>query len=274
MLDNNKNCYYNIDYRSIKWTDGLTKEKNMKKIIGGVLASMMAFTALAITGCGSSGPAHEHAYTEETVAATCKQEGYNRFVCECGDTYKGETVLPKTAHTGMVNCAACGVSYFDEVKQLVIENGKLSSSMYFYEGKTTTGDGVVQKTLVIYDLGDNDITLWTNYTLTTLNAEFDWLLTIPHPSEGTAMSEGKYVWQYEMGDASALGVLNGATFSEYTSGLSLTVQTGISTSSLANVKSLSASFAKSAIKDAFIPLLKLGKNGVTPANFGFVNFNL
>ena len=35
---------------------------------------------------------HVHNYTEKVVEATCKEEGYTEYTCECGDTYKDNYV--------------------------------------------------------------------------------------------------------------------------------------------------------------------------------------
>ena len=39
---------------------------------------------------------HTHAYTQETVAQSCTQDGYTKFTCACGDTYNDNIV--KAAH--------------------------------------------------------------------------------------------------------------------------------------------------------------------------------
>ena len=43
-------------------------------------------------------PAHVHAYKKKRVAATCTEDGYNLFTCECGDSYREETTKA-TGHT-------------------------------------------------------------------------------------------------------------------------------------------------------------------------------
>lgn len=243
----------------------------MKKLIGGILASVALCTSLVAAGCGE--PAHEHVYVEETVAATCTQEGYNQFVCECGDSYKGETVLPKTAHTGKVTCSTCQINYFDEIKTLVMENGTISSNgQYYYIGKTTSGTSSVQGTYVSYDPSNMNIFIGLNYEMPSLGAEYDFMIMISHPSEDAGLQTGKYTWMIRVKNDMAMGTLNGATFSSLTSSLSIEYNDGFKSITLESIRGLSASFAKSAIEDAFVPLLKLGDNGVTPANFGFVNF--
>lgn len=42
-----------------------------------------------ITNVSSKLPeAHEHAYTKKVVKATCTQDGYTKYTCKCGETYK------------------------------------------------------------------------------------------------------------------------------------------------------------------------------------------
>ena len=137
----------------------------MKK--GWILSGLLAI-ALLLPSCG-----HEHAYVEETVEPTCVMEGYNQFVCECGDSYRGELTTPKTAHTGMVSCSHCQISYFNEVKNLIITNGIQGGTMYFYQGTTRTGDGSIQYSRVVYDTEDDDIALWINFQTFNYNVGYN-----------------------------------------------------------------------------------------------------
>ena len=251
----------------------------MRKLIGGILASVMLFTAGVMVGCGSSETtresahesAHEHAYVEKTIAATCTQEGYNQFVCECGDSYKGETVLPKTAHTGMGSCLICGLNYYEELTNLIKSNGIISNnSIYLYVGKTRTDSETEQSTYVSFDPGTFTISVRLSVEYSP-NMTADFIFFIKHPSEDSGIQTGKYTWScrttYKNYEMYASGILNGAVFSSYTT--TLTVTSGDS-----SMGGLAGDYAKYVMTDALIPLLKLGKNGVTPANLGFENFSL
>ena len=59
----------------------------MKKIS---LFFMALVLMLTLVGCG-----HKHAYQEKVVEATCIEEGYTEYTCECGDTYQDNKVAAK-----------------------------------------------------------------------------------------------------------------------------------------------------------------------------------
>ena len=59
----------------------------MKKIS---LFFMALILMLTLVGCG-----HKHAYQEKVVEATCTEEGYTEYTCECGDTYQDNKVAAK-----------------------------------------------------------------------------------------------------------------------------------------------------------------------------------
>ena len=42
--------------------------------------------------CSLSGCRHKHNYSENKVEATCTEQGYTEYTCECGDTYKDNYV--------------------------------------------------------------------------------------------------------------------------------------------------------------------------------------
>ena len=170
----------------------------MKKLIGGILASVMLFTAGAMVGCDSSESSHEHAYVEKTISATCTQEGYNQFVCECGDSYKGETVLPKTAHTGMGSCFTCGLDYYEELTNLIKTNSTTYSNSVYYVAGSRTEDGIQRNTYIAFDEKNFVITVGMGMEflegtgLDGCTEEFRFM--IEHPSESTAIQTGKYTW--------------------------------------------------------------------------------
>lgn len=84
-------------------------------------------------------PDHVHAYKKKRVAATCTEDGYNLFTCECGDSYREETTKatghtwsewtvtkePTLESTGEKSraCEACDVVETALVEMLQVEGG-------------------------------------------------------------------------------------------------------------------------------------------------------
>lgn len=72
-------------------------------------------------------PSHKHNYKSETVKATCKEGGYTKYTCDCGDTYTDKEteklghdykteVVKATYETGgytKYTCKRCGHYYED-----------------------------------------------------------------------------------------------------------------------------------------------------------------
>ena len=95
-----------------------------------------------------SEPVHEHSYSEEVTEATCTEDGYTTYTCDCGDTYESNRVgatghswsdwattkEPTETATGTAErkCSACGATE-RKVLDKVIPNHTHS-----YTGKVTT----------------------------------------------------------------------------------------------------------------------------------------
>lgn len=245
--------------------------QKMKKLLAVFLSGMALMSSVSLVGCGKE--KHTHQYVEASVPATCLKEGYNIFLCDCGDSYKGEKVLPKTAHTGMVSCEVCGLNYFDEIKALVIENGKLRNEEYTYYGETRfLESGTSVSTWVSY----NPETMGLCFQLLYFQSDFAIVFSIEmlHPSEDDSLQTGNYKWKFISEGDAAYGIINGNTFSSATEELPISTNIGFASSQLEAVRVLSATFADIIIKNTLIPLLRLGKNDVTPKNLGFVNYTL
>lgn len=62
-------------------------------------------------------PDHVHSYTKTTVAPTCTAEGYDKYVCECKDSYEDNRVPPAGhKYTSTVVAATCTTDgYTDKV---------------------------------------------------------------------------------------------------------------------------------------------------------------
>lgn len=234
----------------------------MKKLILSCILFMLIGSLLtALVGCGSS---HEHNYVESIVSPTCQEDGYTLYACECGESYKDNPVA-KVNHKGNGKCDVCGFDYFDELKSLIIKYGEYTNSgTYMYYPDVYSNYAAA----IFYDPSDGQISLMC------LDTVYDMSLTIMIPplSGGTSITEGKYAWLFSFSSMSALGLINGATFSDNTSSLTITAATGVSASQYGNIQSLSATYAKIAIKNALVPLLAKSTNGITPAHFGFVNY--
>lgn len=79
---------------------------------------------------------HKHAPTE-VIAATCSDDGYTVYVCDCGDTYNGdftekaehtyeETVIPPTTESEgytLYMCTVCSYAYKDNYTDKVVDDG-------------------------------------------------------------------------------------------------------------------------------------------------------
>ena len=46
--------------------------------------------AIALCSCQT---AHEHNYQKTVINATCTENGYDKYVCECSDSYTDNTVM-------------------------------------------------------------------------------------------------------------------------------------------------------------------------------------
>ena len=249
------------------------KQKNVITIAVVVGLIVLAIVVFGRNSSNNTNSTHTHQYVETVVNATCLESGYNLFVCECGDSYKGNAVYEKTGHSGSVTCTKCGLNYFDELKSLIIQKGTISGGSYYYLGQTRTDDDVEQSTYVSYDPSDMTIYIGLIYEWAGL-ATYSFLIEIAHPSENTGLATGKFDWVFVLNDDAAVGTLNGATFSKLTEELSISYNDGFASSNLSSVRSLAASFAHYAINDAFLPLLRLGDKGITPKDLGFVNYSL
>ena len=73
--------------------------KITKKIISLFLVVLMLVTAMfPLTSCQKTDD-HEHSYTESVVAPTCKDKGYHKYTCSCGDPYVGSEIpVDKAGH--------------------------------------------------------------------------------------------------------------------------------------------------------------------------------
>ncbi len=68
---------------------------------------------LSLAACGEK---HEHAYKEKVTPPSCTEEGYTTYTCECGDSYKSDTVgmlghsFADATCTVAKTCTTCGVT--------------------------------------------------------------------------------------------------------------------------------------------------------------------
>lgn len=93
-------------------------------------------------------PGHTHSYSEEVTAATCTEDGYTTYVCQCGDSYTGGKVSA-TGHTfgewvttkepseavageAIRSCANC------EAEERKVLDKLIPNHTHSYTGKVTT----------------------------------------------------------------------------------------------------------------------------------------
>ena len=82
----------NIFKNALKWFVGLPKKT---QIISAVVSGVVL--AGSVTGIAIA-TAHRHEYSPTTTPATCLEQGYTTYQCECGDTYVDNYVVAK-GHT-------------------------------------------------------------------------------------------------------------------------------------------------------------------------------
>ena len=79
----------NIFKDALKWFVGLPKKT---QIISAVVSGIVI--AGSVTGIAIA-TAHRHEYSPTTTPATCLEQGYTTYQCECGDTYVDNYVVAK-----------------------------------------------------------------------------------------------------------------------------------------------------------------------------------
>lgn len=210
----------------------------------------------------------------------------------CSQADKPSTVVPPEVepevcmkHTGNLVCENCGLNYYDELKSILISNGRAGgvAGSVVYDGKKYNESIYNISAYVIYDAGNSDITLLLELVSgNTVPSAFT--ITISHPSNDNSIKNCKYKWVMSVGELS-YGTLNAQTFSPYTTKLyeDYTAwddedpvydpsNNNIIDMFIDKMRSDSASYAQDCINYALIPLLNLGTKGLTVANFGFTNF--
>lgn len=102
-------------------------------------------------------PEHQHIYAEEVTEATCTEDGFTTYTCECGDTYTGSKVTatghtwsewvtieePTQTTTGLAgrNCTVCGEKETKELA-MVIPDHTHSYTGEVTKAATCTAEGV------------------------------------------------------------------------------------------------------------------------------------
>ncbi|MGN1234835.1 MAG: hypothetical protein ACI4U2_02490, partial [Christensenellaceae bacterium] len=66
----------------------------MKRRVIATFVAVLSFGVLAfgLTGCQEAETPHEHSYQAQVVAPTCTAQGYTKYTCECGETYRDNYV--------------------------------------------------------------------------------------------------------------------------------------------------------------------------------------
>ena len=192
----------------------------------------------------------------------------------CVSETTSETTSPPEvclSHKGNLICEDCGLNYYEELKKIILKNGRpgVNAGVTIYDGKAADE---YTTTFISYDMGTAEIEIVSIFSAPLVN---DWItiISIPHPSDSDAIKNGKYPWLSGIDGSEngsmARGVVNANTFSQYTDSLTETVARGwpggVPRSSFAG-------FVRDGIKCALLPLLQLGENGLTMTNLGFLNF--
>ena len=60
--------------------------QKIRKVVAITVALFNLISMSLFSACKNN--THSHRYTTTTVEATCSQEGYIEYICECGNTYK------------------------------------------------------------------------------------------------------------------------------------------------------------------------------------------
>lgn len=124
------------------------KKTAVRLIIFLIVSAMM----LSIVSCKPNKDEHEHNYTKEVVAPTCTENGYTKYTCECGDTYRDseipaahqmvevyekEPTCTEAGESAFHVCQLCG--YIEGEKTVVPALGHLYDTTYEYPTATEAG---------------------------------------------------------------------------------------------------------------------------------------
>ena len=253
------------------------------------ISLLLAVCCVCFSACGAP---HEHELEEEFVPATCAEEGYNRFVCDCGYSYKGKEREPKPPHTGLVKCTVCDEDYFAVARDIIIEKGKEVDGVYTYNVRTTTtkGEGSDMKYIYTakYDSTAKEIVFQYDYLMDYGKTGIFYpsnqaSITIVDPTVDDGMLSTSYAFVWKLWTANVpeekismgMGTLNAMAFKQQTeevsfeSSVAFDVMEGFEDKF---AKSWAAENLKEVITGTFTSLFKNSKSGVTVKDFGFVDF--
>ncbi len=106
----------------------------MKKIYSIILCFIFSMTLFA--GCANDVqyPVQcEHSYIITTINPTCANQGYDLHTCEkCYDTYRDNYIEKTKNHSGVGHCSVCGINYFNELKNYMVENANYVQTSNYY----------------------------------------------------------------------------------------------------------------------------------------------
>ena len=99
------------------------------------LSFILSISLFVFTACGG-GEAHEHAYSETIVGATCVEQGYTLHKCSCGDSYE-DTFVSKIAHTLNADgeCSTCTATASAGLKINLVSGSQSVRGLGTYTGK-------------------------------------------------------------------------------------------------------------------------------------------
>lgn len=86
----------------------------MKKSFFKILCAIMTMIPVClISACSDGG--HVHNYEETVTEATCTQQGYTTYTCECGDSYIADYVIQSHDYKDG-KCIYCGQTKISSIK--------------------------------------------------------------------------------------------------------------------------------------------------------------
>ena len=99
------------------------------------LTFILSISLFVFTACGG-GEAHEHAYSETIVGATCVEQGYTLHKCSCGDSYE-DTFVSKIPHTLNADgeCSTCTATASAGLKINLVSGSQSVRGLGTYTGK-------------------------------------------------------------------------------------------------------------------------------------------
>ncbi len=143
--------------------------------------------SIVISSVSCAEKACQHTYIETAVTASCTEEGYNLFTCDqCGDSYKGDKIVPKVNHIGTNNCTNCEEDLVALWKDFVYQ-----ACDGYIKKHAGTGEQTYVTTGTVVD--EYDCMLCTSYTDNSDGEKWTYSLILAYNSY-----DKQWAWQFEV----------------------------------------------------------------------------